>query len=186
MNSVLEQVKAFAAKAHGEQRRKFADEPYVAHPVRVMEICESWSKDVAVLAAALLHDVLEDTAVKKEELQLFLNGIMESGKAQRTLLLVDELTDRYVKANYPQWNRRKRKSKETERLEKTSAEAQTIKYADIIDNSAEIAYQETGDFAIVFLKECQALLKKLNKGDPALRQRAVDTVQQGLTYLQRK
>jgi guanosine-3',5'-bis(diphosphate) 3'-pyrophosphohydrolase len=185
MDNVLEQVKAFATKAHGEQRRKFADEPYIAHPIRVMEICAAHTKDVAVLAAALLHDVLEDTAVKKDELQVFLNGVMDSTKAQRTLLLVDELTDRYVKANYPQWNRRKRKSKETERLEKTSAESQTIKYADIIDNSAEIAHQETDDFAIVFLKECQALLKRLDKGNPVLHQRALDTVQEGLAYLQR-
>lgn len=181
MDQLLEQVKDFAAKAHGEQRRKFADEPYIAHPIRVMEICAAYTSDVAMLAAALLHDVLEDTPVKKEQLNNFLLSVMDATKARRTLQLVDELTDRYVKANYPQWNRRKRKTKEAERLANSSAESQTIKYADIIDNSAEIAHQET-DFAKVFLYECNALLKKITKGNQELYRRAVDTVQEGLTH----
>jgi guanosine-3',5'-bis(diphosphate) 3'-pyrophosphohydrolase len=179
MDEVLEQVKDFAAKAHGEQRRKFADEPYIAHPIRVMEICAAYTSDVTILAAALLHDVLEDTPVKKEQIKDFLLTVMDAAKTQRTLQLVDELTDRYVKANYPQWNRRKRKTKEAERLANTSAESQTIKYADIIDNSAEIATQDT-DFAKVFLHECNALLKKMTKGNQELYRRAVETVQEGL------
>ena len=182
MDRILEKVKDFAARAHGEQRRKFADEPYIAHPIRVMEICAAYTSDVAMLAAALLHDVLEDTPVNKEQLKDFLLSVMDATKAQRTLQLVDELTDRFVKANYPQWNRRKRKAKETERLGNTSAESQTIKYADIIDNSAEIAHQET-DFAKVFLKECNALLKTITKGNPELYRRAVDTVQAGLAHV---
>jgi (p)ppGpp synthase/HD superfamily hydrolase len=182
MEKILEQIKDFADKAHGEQRRKFADEPYIAHPVRVMELCATYTNDIAVLAAALLHDVLEDTPVKREQINSFLLTIMDTAKAQRTLQLVDDLTDQYVKSNYPAWNRRKRKAKEAERLADTSADSQTIKYADIIDNSAEIAHQDT-DFAKVFLRECNALLKKITKGDQALYKRAMETVQNGLMHV---
>src|SRR5690348_5206587 len=131
MDPVLEPIKDFAAKAHGEQRRKFADEPYIAHPIRVMEMCRQYTHDTAILAAALLHDVLEDTPVNKQQIKDFLLTVMDAGKAQRTVQLIDELTDRYTKANYPHWNRRKRKAKESERLTNTSGESQTIKYADI-------------------------------------------------------
>lgn len=182
MENIIEQVKEFAGRAHGEQRRKFADEPYIAHPIRVMEICATYTKDVCILAAALLHDVLEDTPVTKEQINDFLLTIMEKNKTDRTLHLVDELTDRYVKANYPSWNRRKRKAMETERLVITSSDAQTIKYADIIDNSSEIVNQ-TDDFAGVFLRECKALLQKMDKGNPQLYQRALDTVNAGLEQM---
>jgi guanosine-3',5'-bis(diphosphate) 3'-pyrophosphohydrolase len=178
MDIFLEKIRDFAAKAHGDQRRKFADEPYIAHPVRVMETCAAYTHDTAVLAAALLHDVLEDTPVTKQQLDEFLRSVMETSKAQKTLALVDELTDRFVKKNYPQWNRRKRKAKEAARLATTSAESQTVKYADIIDN-ASIAGEDT-DFAKVFLLECKSLLKTLDKGNQQLYQRALQTVEEAL------
>lgn len=179
MEDILEKIKEFANSAHGEQRRKFADEPYIEHPVRVMKICQQYTHDVTVLAAALLHDVLEDTPVNKQQMKDFLQTVMDTTKTERTLQLVDDLTDRYVKSNYPQWNRRKRKAKEAERLAETSADSQTIKYADIIDNSAEIVHHTT-DFAKVFLLECRALLQKITKGHQQLYQRAVETVNTGL------
>lgn len=184
MNELLQTVRDFADRAHGEQMRKFAPERYIAHPIRVMELCQAQTHDTAILAAALLHDVLEDTPVQGEELLHFLLGVMEERTARRTLELVVELTDIYTKKNYPGWNRRKRKAHETERLMKTSAAAQTIKYADIIDNSAEIARQDTEDFALVFLRECKALLKKITNGDAVLYQQAIDTVDEGIRHLE--
>ena len=182
MEEVLQQVQDFADGAHGEQMRKFAPERYIAHPIRVMELCREQTKDMTILAAALLHDVLEDTPVQQEAIRDFLLGVMPEAQAQRTLRLVVELTDIYTKKHYPEWNRRKRKAKETERLADTSADAQTIKYADIIDNGAEIVYQDT-DFAEVFLRECRALLKRMDKGNPILYKRATGIVEDGLTYL---
>lgn len=184
LEQVLQQVQDFADQAHGEQVRKFAPERYIAHPIRVMQLCREQTNDVAVLAAALLHDVLEDTPVRKQELLDFLLGIMPAAQAQRTLQLVVELTDIYTKKDYPEWNRRKRKARETDRLEATSADSQTVKYADIIDNGGEIVYQDT-DFAKVFLQECRSLLRKLNKGNRALYERAIATVDDGLRYLAR-
>ena len=88
----------------------------------------------------------------------------------------------YVKRDYPSMNRRARKSKELERLEKTSAASQTIKYADIIDNCREISIQDP-DFAPIFLKECKTMLKKLNKGNEQLYTKAMTLVNTELDKL---
>jgi guanosine-3',5'-bis(diphosphate) 3'-pyrophosphohydrolase len=85
------------------------------------------------------------------------------------------LTDVYIKAEYPKWNRRKRKDKEAARLANTSAEAQTVKYADIIDNAPEIAEKDP-DFAKRFLPEYRALLRKITRGNAELHAIAVETV----------
>lgn len=167
----LSQIKHFATEAHGDQRRKFADEPYINHPVRVMELCREYTSALPVLSAALLHDVLEDTAVTQEELSAFLHSVLSPADADKTLALTIELTDVYVKTNYPQLNRRTRKQKEAARLGSISAEGQAIKYADIIDNANDIPKAED-DFVPTFLRECRQLLKTMTNGHPALRERA--------------
>ncbi len=177
MEDILQKVTEFARQAHGDQRRKFVDEPYINHPVRVMEICRQYNSSIEVLAAALLHDVVEDTAVTAGEIKNFLFPLLDEEKALHTVKLVEELTDIYTKENYPGWNRRKRKDKERERLCGTSSEAQTIKYADIIDNSGDIKNSK-GDFAKIFLLECRTILKTIMKGDNRLYKRAIETVEQ--------
>jgi GTP pyrophosphokinase len=62
----LESVYTLAAGAHGEQRRA-SGEPYIAHPLAVAEILADLEMDRATIAAALLHDVVEDTLVTAEE-----------------------------------------------------------------------------------------------------------------------
>jgi (p)ppGpp synthase/HD superfamily hydrolase len=104
-----------------------------------MQKCQKYFEDVTILSAAILHDVLEDTEVSEGELYQFLSTIMDEAEAIRTTQLTVELTDIYTKTKYPRWNRKKRKRKEAQRLSKVSAEAQTIKYADIIDNCKEIS-----------------------------------------------
>ena len=182
MDDILQKVTAFARQAHGDQRRKFVDEPYINHLVRVMEICRQYSTDMTILLAALLHDVLEDTNVTREEIKEFMLPLLNEEKTMRTVKLVEEMTDIYTKKKYPEWNRRKRKSKEVERLSSVSSGAQTIKYADIIDNSLDIKNAET-DFARVFLFECKALLKVMTHGDNRLYKRAVETVQRCIEEL---
>ena len=175
MKAQLEKIKEYATKAHDGQWRKFADEPYIKHPVRVMNICQQYSQKVSILAAALLHDVLEDTAVTMEELNQFLQGVLDKTTANETMKLVVDMTDIYTKQQYPQWNRRKRKAMEVARMQKTSPDAQTIKYADIIDNTLDLKNAEP-DFARLFLFECRALLKAMNDGNDELRQIAIKTV----------
>ncbi|HEX2533761.1 MAG TPA: HD domain-containing protein [Chitinophagaceae bacterium] len=176
---VLRQVRDWADRAHGTQMRKYTPERYIVHPVRVMECCSRYTSEQPVLAAALLHDVLEDTPETAEGLQAFLVTVMPNADAQRTLQLTVELTDVYVKAAYPYWNRRKRKLREGDRLVRASPEAHTIKYADILDNSLEIADQDPA-FATRYLREALELLERLRKGHPDLRQLALDTVRSRL------
>jgi guanosine-3',5'-bis(diphosphate) 3'-pyrophosphohydrolase len=176
---ILSQVEDFANRAHGDQQRKFEDAPYIVHLVRVMKICKEYSNDPALLSAALLHDVLEDTPVTRDEIADFLTPLMSESQVKKTMQWVHELTDQYTKANYPQFNRRKRKTKEAGRLGKASPEAQTIKYADIIDNSLTITNAED-DFIKVYLYEAKALLTAMKNGNPILRERAIRTVEESL------
>jgi (p)ppGpp synthase/HD superfamily hydrolase len=182
MNEILDKVTAFAAAAHKGQRRKYADEDYIAHPVRVMETCRHYSSDLPTLAAALLHDVLEDTPVDHAALHDFLHTVMPEDAAGKTLHLVRELTDIYVKSAYPRMNRRSRKNKEANRLSKASAPAQTIKYADIIDNSVAISSQDA-DFGMVYLRECAQLIREMKAGHPELREKARAIVEEEINAL---
>ena len=185
MDQIIEQITAYADKAHGNQQRKYTPERYIVHPIRVMELCREYTSFLPVLAAALLHDVLEDTPVTEEEVYRFLLSVMNEQEAKQTTRLVVELTDVYIKSDYPHWNRKKRKTKEAERIEQTSAEAQTIKYADIIDNCRAIV-QYDDEFGPKFLQECKALLKKMTKGNTELYRRAKETVEDGLQKIQEK
>ena len=179
MEQAIEKVKDFAKKAHDGQMRKYTPEPYIVHPVRVMKLCKEYTSSAPVLCAALLHDVLEDTDVSKEELRDFLLSVMNEKDAALTLQLVVDLTDVYIKKDYPQWNRRTRKKKEADRIAETSGQAQTIKYADIIDNCKEIV-QYDKEFGPKFLQECKMLLQRMTKGNPQLYQRAKDLVEKEL------
>jgi guanosine-3',5'-bis(diphosphate) 3'-pyrophosphohydrolase len=69
ISSMLEAV-SFAARKHAGQLRKDNTTPYVAHPFRVMTILATVFQvsDPEVLAAAALHDTIEDTATDRDEL----------------------------------------------------------------------------------------------------------------------
>ena len=68
--SELKKVKEayrFSDEMHLGQVRK-SGEPYISHPIAVAEICAEWKLDAQAIMAALLHDVMEDQDVKKDEL----------------------------------------------------------------------------------------------------------------------
>lgn len=157
MNDLLNAIIVFTDNAHGDQTRKYKPDRYIVHPVRVMQLCKAYTSQLPILAAALLHDVLEDTDTNEADIRNFLLTLMPLAEANRTVQLVQELTDIYTKQQYHHWNRKKRRAMEAARLEKVSADAQTVKYADIIDNSKEIINNDP-DFAFRFLKECKAIL----------------------------
>jgi len=173
---ILDQVKSFAAFAHGDQVRKYSGEAYVYHLFRVMNTCYLYHNSLPVLAAALLHDVLEDTTTTEDELRQFLYKTMPHPEdADETLKLVIELTDVYTKQAYPQLNRGTRKQKEHERLATISGDAQTIKYADVIDNASNVAENDP-QFAPVLLREYADVLERLTGGEPHLYKKAKETV----------
>jgi len=57
----------FSDEMHLGQMRR-SGEPYISHPIAVAEICADWKLDAQAIMAALLHDVMEDQDVKKDEL----------------------------------------------------------------------------------------------------------------------
>ena len=59
---------AFAVKAHDGMRRKKSEAPYILHPMEAAVIVGTMTDDQHVIAAAALHDVVEDTAVTLDEL----------------------------------------------------------------------------------------------------------------------
>jgi len=63
----IEEAYQFSDAAHEGQQRA-SGEPYISHPLAVAEILADWQLDAQALMAALLHDVVEDTAVSKEEI----------------------------------------------------------------------------------------------------------------------
>lgn len=179
MEPVLDKIREFADRAHGDQMRKYSSDRYIVHPVRVMQICAEYDPRLPILATALLHDVLEDTPITASELRNFLKTLMTDADVEETLALVIEMTDVYTHDAYPEWNRGKRKELELARIVLTSPQAQTIKYADIMDNSKEIVGHDRG-FAPRYLSECLTILKKADKGNKELHQRALAVVQRGL------
>jgi guanosine-3',5'-bis(diphosphate) 3'-pyrophosphohydrolase len=66
--ALVAEAYAFAREAHAGQRRLTGD-PYLTHPVAVAEILADLRLDGATLAAALLHDVVEDAGVTKAEIE---------------------------------------------------------------------------------------------------------------------
>jgi guanosine-3',5'-bis(diphosphate) 3'-pyrophosphohydrolase len=69
-DSELKKIKEayrFSDEMHLGQMRK-SGEPYISHPIAVAEICADWKLDAQAIMAALLHDVMEDQDVKKDEL----------------------------------------------------------------------------------------------------------------------
>jgi (p)ppGpp synthase/HD superfamily hydrolase len=175
MKPILEKIKDFAEKAQKSRSRKQTPKPHIFNPVRVMNLCSAYIWQREILAAALLHEVLEDKQVGERELLAFLESVMQPAEARRTVSLVRELTDEFTESSYPQWNRKRRKEMEAQRLAIASSAAQTIKYADIFDNCERIVGSDPS-FAPQYLTECLDLLSMAKNGNPELYQLTMDLV----------
>ncbi len=67
--AMIRKAAAFAAEAHKGTFRKGTQIPYIIHPMEVAQIVAMITNDPEVIAAAYLHDVLEDTDVTEEEIE---------------------------------------------------------------------------------------------------------------------
>ena len=76
---------AFAADKHAGQLRKELNEPYINHPIRCAKLAASFGYDARFVAALLLHDVVEDTSTK-------LDDLVTAGFPSYTVTLVEALT----------------------------------------------------------------------------------------------
>ena len=70
-DNLIRRAKAFATQAHAsiDQRRKYTGLPYIVHPEAVAELVEATGAGPEVVAAAWLHDVVEDTPVELEQIR---------------------------------------------------------------------------------------------------------------------
>ena len=158
----LKKVLQFATDAHQGQKRKYSDADYISHPIEVAKMVHYRSDgSIRITAAALLHDVLEDTKVTHSELRMFLHTVFSVEVAEKVLSLVVELTDVYTHKDFPHMNRKSRKQFEALRLFYASNQAKEIKLADIEHNSESIEKHDP-KFAKVFLEEKKQLLEYLS------------------------
>lgn len=67
-SEVINKALAFAAEKHNGVFRKGTELPYILHPMEVAVIASSMTDDTDVVAAAILHDTIEDTDTEKEDI----------------------------------------------------------------------------------------------------------------------
>jgi (p)ppGpp synthase/HD superfamily hydrolase len=163
----------FVKLQHGEQKRKYTNEPYWHHLVNVAKIVSKikitfayniTKENFLLIETALCHDLLEDTKCTEKELNAFLNLHYLELESLNIVSNVWELTDQYISENYPLTCRKSRKELESWRLSQTCFNSQTVKYADLIDNSLSIC-QYDKKFAKTYLMEKKDILSKCKKGN---------------------
>ncbi len=160
-NKLLEFVK----QQHGTQLRKYTFDPYWTHVLSVAQIVSEFVKDSFAIEIALCHDLFEDTQCTTHQLCNELVNIgYEFKQAADIISGTDELTDEFTKEKYPTMNRSARKKKEAERLGSISKVAQSVKYADLIDNTPSIVGHDPS-FAKMYLSEKLDILNCMRNGD---------------------
>ena len=156
--TIVEKAEEFARLWHGniDQRRKYTDEPYIVHPEAVVATIIAIGGDDNMIAAAWLHDVVEDTPVTVAQiLEEFGTDVAD---------LVDDLTN---VAKPEDGNRAARKALNCEHTAKASARAKTIKLADLIDNVPSIVTHDP-EFAKTYVEEKTRQLAVLTEGNIVL------------------
>ena len=147
------EAKMFATAAHAAigQKRKYSGDDYIVHPQRVAAIVEKHGGTDEMIAAAWLHDTVEDTDVTP----ILITKMFGVDVAD----IVEGLTDISLPED---GNRAKRKSIDRMHSANASTEAQFVKCADIIDNSWDIAENDLS-FAKVYKSEVFLLLNAMTK-----------------------
>ncbi len=154
----------FAAKKHGDQKRKYTGEAYINHPVEVAEIVASVSDSTETIIGALLHDTVEDTDTTFEEIE------KKFGKIVRDI--VDHCSDKAVPSD---GNREKRTAINRAHNQAGPPAAHDIKLADHISNSKSITEHDP-DFAKVYMREIEQSVHGLTLGHPVLRIHSIQII----------
>lgn len=148
---------ALAVRAHAGQRRKYAPEPYVNHPARVAALVTVRHPEPTLIAAAWLHDVVEDTPV---ELPAIADAFGPAVAA-----LVAGCTNADHDDTLP---RAEKKRRDRARLAAQPVAVKRIKLCDRLDNVRDLGAAPT-DFVRLYVGETRALLREaLSGADPEL------------------
>lgn len=136
---LLDRAIIFAVKAHAGTERRGKGYPYIVHPMEAVEIVSTMTADQELLAAAALHDTVEDTDVTVEQIRA------EFG--ERIAALVAAESDEMVAgvSESDSWHDRKKAA--IERLAKASHDAKMVALGDKLSNMRAIArdYAVQGD-----------------------------------------
>ena len=137
--SLLDRAIIFAVKAHAGTERRGKGFPYIVHPMEAVEIVATMTPDQELLAAAALHDVVEDTDFTAEDIA------REFGP--RVAALVAAESDVVVEGVAEEDSWRFRKQAAIDRLAAASREAKMVALGDKLSNMRAIArdYAVQGD-----------------------------------------
>jgi guanosine-3',5'-bis(diphosphate) 3'-pyrophosphohydrolase len=159
--SLILRAAAFAADRHRDQRRKGVDEsPYINHPFAVASVLcdEGGVTDVEILAAALLHDTIEDTATTREELRRAFGA--------RVAGIVAEVTDD------KSLSKAERKRLQLDGASLVSKDAQQLKIADKLCNLREILSSPPADWPLFRKRQyfdwAKAVVDQVRESNPGL------------------
>ncbi len=132
--SLFEKAVQFASEAHSGVVRRGKTIPYLLHPLEAAVIVSSVSEDPELLAAAVLHDVVEDTPVTLDEISDVFG--------YRIAAIVDVLTDRFTPSHVglsPRESWRLRKEDSLARIEAASRDVKIVVLGDKLSNMRSIA-----------------------------------------------
>ncbi len=136
---LLDRAILFAVKAHAGTERRGKGFPYIVHPMEAMEIVATISPDQELLAAAALHDTVEDTDVTVEQIR------EEFG--ERVAGLVASESDVMIQGLSEEDSWRARKQAAIDRLAAAPRDAKIVALGDKLSNMRAIArdYATIGD-----------------------------------------
>ena len=136
---LLDRAIVFAVRAHAGTERRCKGFPYIVHPLEAVGIVATMTSDQELLAAAALHDVVEDTDIMLEQIR------DEFG--ERIAALVAAETDELYPEVHDVESWRKRKQAAIDRLASASLDAKMVALGDKLSNMRAIArdYAVQGD-----------------------------------------
>lgn len=138
-STLLDRAIEFAVRAHHNTERRGKGFPYIVHPLEAVAIVATITPDQELLAAAALHDVVEDTQFTFEDLR------REFG--DRIARLVELESDKFVEGLSESDSWRDRKQAAIDRLAAAPRDAKIVAMGDKLSNMRAIArdYSELGD-----------------------------------------
>ena len=136
---LLDRAIVFAVRAHGGTERRGKGFPYIVHPMEAVEIVATMTSDQELLAAAALHDTVEDTDVTIEQIRA------EFGERVASLVASESDTYEEGMSEADSWHARKRAA--INRLAHASRDAKMVALGDKLSNMRAIArdYAMQGD-----------------------------------------
>ncbi|MBQ8061153.1 MAG: HD domain-containing protein [Bacteroidales bacterium] len=129
--SLLDRAIIFAVKAHAGTERRGKGFPYIVHPMEAMEIVSTITSDQELLAAAVLHDTVEDTFVTQEQIR------REFGDRVASIVASESDTFEEGVKEEDSWHDRKQAA--IDRLQSASRDAKIVALGDKLSNMRAIA-----------------------------------------------